>query len=94
MQWYSSLVSSDTTQHTLKFGKDVYLDGSLIHTFSYNSSATTFDEELFMFAINDYGNGGAKDFCNMKLYSFKITDTNDDLVRDFVPCYRTNDSVI
>ena len=37
---------------------------------------------------------GSSFYALIKLYSMQIYDANDDIIRDFVPCYRIADSVI
>lgn len=74
--------------YTAKFGKSVYIDGVLQHTF--DNATFTSQYALYLFAFNTSGTAsGGKN----RIYSCQIFD-NGTLVRDFIPCYRKSDSVI
>lgn len=47
-------------------------------------------QPYYIFALNNLGNASA--IANLKLYSFKIYESNT-LIRNFVPCYRKADNV-
>lgn len=86
--WYS-----DENNHTIKMNRYVYFDGSLLKTFSATAASWTATYTLSIFAIH-WENNRIWDFWYYKLFYLKIWDSNNNLVRDFVPCYRKSDSVI
>lgn len=62
--------------------------------FQTSVSLVSYNTELnmFIFALNKEGVPNEQYAC-ARLYDMKIYD-NEDLVRDFVPCYRKSDNVI
>ena len=66
------------------------IDGTF-HT-SVDLSAYNSDINIFIFVLNSNGTPNAQ-YAYAKLYSMKIYE-NEDLVRDFMPCYRKSDNVI
>lgn len=47
---------------------------------------------LLLFGANTNGVSTPYGACNMRVYSFKIYD-NEQLIRDYIPCYRKSDDV-
>lgn len=60
-------------------------------SYTLNAWGSYSNYNIWLFATWDGGHTNAR--WHFKLYSFKIYNNND-LVRDFVPCYRTADDVI
>ena len=79
--------------YTLKMNQELYIDWSLEKTFSASTSSTPFDTPLALFALR-YDLTTAWDFFYWKIYYCKLWDDSNNLIRDFVPCYRKSDSVI
>lgn len=69
---------------------ELYLDGTLVHTFNTETFENTYN--AYLFSQNSTGADGTN-YSNIKLYSCKIYD-NGTLVRDFVPCYRNSDNKV
>ena len=80
-KYQNSIVVSDMDKNGIKFNDE------LIGTYA----STTFqsDYSMYIFAVNQ--NGGKTYGYSGKIYGMKIYE-NDQLVRDFVPCYRKLDS--
>ena len=79
--------------YTLKMNQELYIDWSLKKTFSASTSSTPFDTPLALFALR-YDLTTAWDFFYWKIYYCKLWDDSNNLIRDFVPCYRKSDNVI
>lgn len=82
---------SANTDYTLIHGNDNwYINWTLQWTFT-SVPTYTVPYNMFIFSGNNWWSSLLP--VSMKLYYFKITDSNT-LTRDFVPCYRKSDSVI
>lgn len=87
--------SADINRHefevdTINF--KCYIDETVVSTAS--GSKPNFN--LYLFARNNESLGVVTTayFCKQKLYSCKIYNLNNTLIRDFVPCYRKVDNVV
>lgn len=78
--------------YTLKMNQELYIDWSLEKTFSASTSSTLFDNPIYLFALDS--DWAALDGFYWKIYYCKLWDDSNNLIRDFVPCYRKSDSVI
>jgi len=61
-----------------------------MNSVSINTLSTSFTYSLVMFGRNSYGTIASS---AQKIYFLKITKSNE-LIRDFIPCYRKSDNVI
>lgn len=89
----SSIITfdNDTNRHTLSLSKNgFYFDGQLTRDYAGYTSFTT-PSNLLLFAF--YNGGIISNNAKMNVYSCKIYDNNQ-LVRNFVPCYRKSDGTI
>jgi len=66
-----------------------YIDDVLINEFEETALISSYP--VYLFSGNSYGNANTRS--RIKVYSFEIYD-NDNLVRNFIPCYRKSDNVI
>ena len=57
-------------------------------------SDTASCSQPWSYAMTIFSRWGSSNYALIKLYSMQIYDVNDDIIRDFVPCYRIADSVI
>ena len=99
-QYNSTSVSADTNvRHTAGFhylsnNIEYMLDGEIITTSHTAETYTITTNSIYLFAMN-YNNGtisnGMK--VNAKVYSFKLYNSNGDIILDCRPCYRKSDSV-
>lgn len=84
---------ADFGRHTVELGSGSQTyDNLQIGNGSILSTATE-GQTLFLFAVHDEAAGGAGFPLSMKLFSSQIHNAGD-LVRDFVPCVRTNDNAV
>ena len=83
----------DDTWKTITFDKNnIYINGELIYSMTYNEFQLTVP--LYLFLINNNNSPVTTVAQNSKkVKSFKIWDNNV-LVRNFIPCYRKSDNVI
>ena len=86
--WYS-----DSNKHTIKMNRYVYRDWTLVNAFSATTTSWTSTYTLWIFALHAESDN-KYDYWYYKLFYLKIWDSNNNLVRDFVPCYRKSDNVI
>ena len=80
---YNNSGYSYTERSKIVFGREVYLNGNLIHTFP--ESNFTGDYKLILFGRFNNSNS-LNDSGDTTIYYLKIWDNNV-LVRNFVPCY-------
>lgn len=78
--------------HTVKLNKYLYVDNTLLKTYKTSTTTNLFSYKLYVFALNS--SWTASDYWYYKLYYMKIRDDSNNLVRNFVPCYRKSDNVI
>lgn len=64
-----------------------------INNNQYSITKTNFNAEVSLYLFCNNNNGTTQYFSKAKLYHCKIWD-NQNLVRDFIPCYRKSDNVI
>ena len=64
-----------------------------IATWSW-TTRTNSNYQFYIFAKQRYDNGNYDSNAYCKLYSCKIYNSSNELIRDFVPCYRKSDNVI
>lgn len=84
-------INRDTNVHTYKILKDsLYIDDLTSETKkpSFTELGNMTKRTLKIFKANHYNSSSTK-----KIYYAKIWDLNDNLVRDFIPCYRKTDEV-
>lgn len=58
------------------------------------TTRTNSNYQFYIFAKQRYDNGNYDSNAYCKLYSCKIYNSSDELIRDFVPCYRKSDNII
>lgn len=91
IQQSSTSTISANTNYTVIHGNDNwYINWTLQWTFT-SIPTYTVPYDMFIFSANNWWSSIVP--VSMKLYYFKITDSNT-LIRDFVPCYRIADWVI
>lgn len=90
--WYATYANeagnydtgSNTGRHTVDMSKNnLIVDGTSIHTFTYETFQSSFN--LHLFAVNTNGTVDTAQIGVVNLYSCQIYD-NGTLVRDFIPC--------
>ena len=81
-------ISLNTKYNVFKDKNTTYLD----NTQMTNTTYTTFETStnMYIFAMNE---GGAKFYSSIKLFTLKIYNNNE-LIRDFIPCYRNSDNEV
>ena len=81
-------ISLNTKYNVFKDKNTTYLD----NTQMTNTTYTTFETptNMYIFAMNE---GGAKFYSSIKLFTLKIYNNNE-LIRDFIPCYRNSDNEV
>lgn len=77
------IVSNVTT-----ISQDLYINDTLV---GQSNSNLELADSLFLFALNDHNTNTAKNHARIRLYSYKAYNSNNTLVRDFIPCYRNSD---
>ena len=93
--WYEKYTAStpkDYNVHTFKLSRDLYIDWTLVKTFSATQSSTAFPYSIYLFCISSEWT--AADFMMWKIFYCKIWNDSGTLIRDMIPCYRKSDSVI
>lgn len=93
LEQYSNTSYYNNNIHTIRFNRYVYIDWTLLKTFTASTTTGLFPNPLLIFGIN-YDNPAVTDFWYYKLYYMKIWDNNNNLVRDFIPCYKTSNNEI
>lgn len=88
-------VSADTNIHEFEvdtINSKCYIDGTVVST----KSGTKPNFNLYLFARNNESLGTTTTayFCKEKLYSCKLYDLSNTLIRDFIPCYRKLDNTV
>lgn len=85
----------DTERHIVDKNKnELYLDNVKINTsFTYQNFTAPGPLNLFAGYSANITPAGGYFPCSIKLYSCQIYD-NGELIRDFVPCFRTSDNVV
>ena len=99
-QYNSTSVSADTNvRHTAGFhylsnNIEYMFDGEIITTSYTEETYTITTNSIYLFAMN-YNNKTVSDGMkvNAKVYSFKLYNSNGDIILDCRPCYRKSDSV-
>lgn len=81
-------ISLNTKYNVFKDKNIMYLDNTEITNATYTTFETS--TNMFIFAMNE---GGAKFYSSIKLFKLKIYNDNE-LVRDFIPCYRNSDNEV
>lgn len=98
--WYATYANeagnydtgSNTGRHTVDMSKNnLIVDGTSIHTFTYETFQSSFN--LHLFAVNTNGTVDTAQIGVVNLYSCQIYD-NGTLVRDFIPVQRFSDGAI
>ena len=81
-------ISLNTKYNIFKDKNITYLDNTQIT----NTTYTTFETptNMYIFAMNE---GSTKFYSSIKLFMLKIYNNNE-LVRDFIPCYRNSDNEV
>lgn len=88
-QFPNNIKDADLEKHVIDKNKNItYMDNEIINTILETQQYTT-SNDMFIFCINDHGTASL--FGKFKLYYTKIYNGNE-LVRDFVPCYRKTDN--
>lgn len=78
-------------EYRLDNGKVYFSMNGTVNNFTYSGSIVN-NQNFYIFGKN--GSGSSMEIgTGYKLYYFKLYD-NDNLVRDFIPCYRKSDNVI
>lgn len=73
------------TWHTIKLAKREYtFDGELRKTFSATTSTDAFPYPIYLFALCNQG--GPADYGYFRIKKARIWDSNDELIRDYIPC--------
>lgn len=73
------------TWHTIKLAKREYtFDGELRKTFSATTGTTTFPYPIYLFALCN--SGSPADYGYFRIKKARIWDSNDELIRDYIPC--------
>lgn len=80
--------------HYLSNNIEYMLDGEIITTSYTEETYTITTNSIYLFAMN-YNNKTVSDGMkvNAKVYSFKLYNSNGDIILDCRPCYRKSDSV-
>jgi len=86
----SSLLKKKIDFNFTKQGNTIEIDGQ-IFTRTYNDTVTNYSQKIF--AGSSTGNGEIDFYSYAKLYSLKLKN-NDELIFDFVPCYRNSDNEV
>ena len=91
---YDNTSIYNNNNHIIKLNRYVYIDWNLVKTFSASTTTGLFPYPLYVFALNVGDQSKTDNYWYYKLYYMKIWDSNNNLIRDFVPCYRKSDNVI
>ena len=85
-EFYSSGVTIDTNRHTIKIKNGViYFDGINVGSSSGHDTWYSINYNLFLFTVNP-ADDTTSDNSKCKIYRYKDTDFNGNVVRDMVPC--------
>lgn len=101
-KWYCGCGGSVFGGVLTGIGKELYIKHRVILTKSLltvdgneqrNPGRATFDpsQPCYLYAINAYGIGAQRLSKTLRLYSVKLYE-NENIMRDFIPCYRKSDS--
>lgn len=91
-------IGEDFTLHMTAHAADVAGASATLNGTSFDTTEYTVmncempTTEIYLMWCNGVGSTSYP-FCG-KVYSFKITDSNGDLVRNFLPCRRTSDNIL
>lgn len=83
----------DNDIHTIITDSSAWLYKDWTLLVSWTSWDKNSSYPLLMFAFSEDSASNAKWFASVRIYEVKIT-SNNSLYRHYIPCYRTNDSVI
>lgn len=90
----TEMTDLDTNWHTVTMEKDNGIKRTIFDGVEYAVSASTDDPLRFcLFALRQSDDSHPSYFGYYKLKEFKMWDNNE-LVRDFIPCYRKNDNTV
>lgn len=87
--YMGNLLSGITKHSALIYARQSQIDGENVSTYYGTNFSGTFP--IYLFALNNAGN--IENFANAKIYTCQIYN-DDELIRDFIPCYRKSDSEI
>lgn len=77
------------TWHTIRLAKREYtFDGTLRKTFSATTNTAAFPYPIYLFALCNAGNPA--DYGYFRIKKARIWDSNDELIRDYIPCVDLN----
>ena len=78
-------------EHTFDLNRNVHDFDGYVKTFNGETFAEP--QEMYVFAANNVGSGGAVQFAPMDFYSMQVWQ-NDVLVRHYLPCQRASDGAL